>query len=338
MTSQKIDAFRSQVSSLVTDIESGDKEAHDRILGLAEVAGPEFEEAVSDLLDKAVEAEEARRKAALEAETEETDEETSANEEKSEEQANRERREKIAKIFSDRNEPEAAQAIEMELEGLDGQTADWVNKAIYSAMKAEVLNGNDANEYKRLSWARAVAWSHCNAARTIAQTASEEKAETLLGYLVNNIASAMRAVEFRRGTPDQVKEKLVQKAKDLLDRVYFPGYVLGAIERLLDKAQDGETNTVSQILRENSRLASEVYSSEKRALALIDGLKQEAEKTIGTIRVGPMRPGKTQADKAKGVTKSQKLAERVAHDKDYRIKMEGHNPSADSFKKGKKRN
>lgn len=216
---------------------------------------------------------------------------------------------------------------------LTAKTLDWVYRTIADAMRA--VREND-QKWVFHSWVRNAMRTQRDKARGLAQAGSEEKAMVLLNYLEQNVGSVVRMLAFRAGTPEDVKLRLLEKADALLERVYFPAYVIFAIERLIERAEGGENNCVSAYFRRDAETAEIVYGAgeKKRASALIERLKAPAKEAIASVHFGPMRSGKTARERAKMAEREPR--NRSEEDQQYRARMKGHNSAPPKYSSKKR--
>lgn len=311
MNDTQVSVLRNQFARLTTDGE---------IVAFYEDNHSEVEQ-VEELVEKAraafdrLEAKKAKEAKAQVVEQEEAGE----AKEKSEVEANAERRTKIAAIFAAKGFDEAAVAIEQELEVADAKTLSDIVKVLDSAIPEAKLYG----------WAKHYAYIHRNSAKQALDAMAEGTATKLFIWLSAVIGRALRALDLvKSARSDTFKAGLVRQAQERVEEangIRFQGWALAALERLMA----GHDNPVVEALRTDRELAGTVGAAAdgKKAVALINALKERVEKRIAAVHVGPMRPGKTAREHEKD--RDNRKVERSAADAAYRNSMKGHNPSAD---------
>jgi hypothetical protein len=248
-------------------------------------------EEVEDLAAKAADVyDRLKAKKAAEA-TEKVEVHMEAKKAKTEDQANQERRSKIANIFEVKGFDEAAVAVKMDLDGKDAKTLNEVVHVLDDAIPVAELYG----------WAKHYAYVHRNAAKKALDAMAEDTATKLFIWLSAVISRALRVLDsLKNARSDFFREGLVRQARQNLDEangIRFQGWALAALERLMI----GSNNPVVDMLRSDSDLAGSVGAvpDGRKAVALLDAMKNRVENRLASFHVGPMRSGKTQRDHAK---------------------------------------
>ena len=267
------------------------------------------------------------------AETDDDAEEAETEDEKKK----RRNRERLAYVFYKWKCLEAAKAVrEFDLSA-DGKTLAETAKAIRDAID-EV--GNDTLKDERVE---KIAWALFYGAQNRAREIAREKADKFIFDFVRNLQDlkwALQSGDFRRA----------RRIFDWLSKTYFPGYILGAMEKMIDIPG----NTISNLIRDDAEVATSLanVSEGQRAKAITEALKSllaklgvklsELEKEVQLTptyfapKKKTMRRGKTKRDHEAEAAREEPKPDRSEKDREYRNSMKGQNPSAESFKKGKK--
>lgn len=219
---------------------------------------------------------------------------------------------------------DAAIILEMNLNGADDEERAWISMTLSEVMNTTV-NGRLAVN----GWVR-------DAMRTVKNRAVEPKAKMLLGWLIQNTADAIAMLESIASVPNAVKQIKIQKARELLEKVHFPGYVLGCIDWMAMRAKEGE-NYISKLIASYPEMAEVPNMETGRANRIIEIIRQPAEEAIRKVHIhlGPMRTGKTERDRDKD--QDDRKALRAARDAQYRANMKGANPPVDKHGKNKRK-
>lgn len=283
LTETQVRVLRSQFSKLSSD---------EAIVAFVEENRVVMEDGqVVDLADKAAEAYDRleARKAKKAAEQAEQAEQVEVAVEKTEDQANVERRQKIAAIFVAKGYEEAAIAIQMDLNGKDAKTLSEVVKTLDSAIRESELYG----------WAKHYAYCHRNSAKKALDLMAEATATKLFIWLSAVLSRALRALDsLKNARSDSFKEGLVRQARQHLveaDSIRFQGWALAALERLMN----GKNNPISDLFVSDKDIAGTVFAAPdgRKAVALLDAMKNRVEKRLASVHIGPMRSGKTDRDR-----------------------------------------
>jgi len=284
---------------------------------------------VSDLAEKAAEAYDRLDNKKVAEATEKVEVHSEAKKVKTEDQANAERRSKIASIFEAKGFDEAAVAVEMDLDGKDAKTLNEVVHVLDDAIPAAELYG----------WAKHYAYIHRNEAKKVLDAMAEATATKLFIWLSAVISRALRALDsLKNARSESFKEGLVRQARQHLEEanvIRFQGWALSALERLMT----GANNPVVEALRNDPDLAGSVgtVADGRKAVALLDAMKNRVESRLASFHVGPMRAGKTERDHANRggaeAIENQRRARQLERTKDCKA-MKGHNPGVE--KRGKK--
>jgi hypothetical protein len=309
---------------------------------------------VSDLADKAAEAYDRLKTKKVEETIEQVEVQEKADKasSKTEDQANRERRGKIAAIFSSKGYDEAAVAIEQELEGADPKTLDRI-VAVLSPTKTQlrkaqkigdesVIEGGAIVAAGLYGWANHWAYDHRNNALKALNLMAEITAIKLFVWLTTLVSKALRAVESAKNAwSDKFRDGLVRQARQHLEEanvIRFQGWALSALERLMN----GSNNPVFEALRNDPELAGTVGVAPdgRRAVALLDAMKNRVENRLASFHVGPMRSGKTERDHANRggaeAIENQRRIRQLERAKECKA-MKGHNPGVEKRGKGSKK-
>jgi len=235
-----------------------------------------------------------------------------------EKKANKERRQKIAGIFSAKGFADASVAIEMELDGQDGGTLAWIAMILCRDIPAAGLYG----------WAKWHAYQHANRAKDLARVKARETTIQLFSRFIREIQTAQQCLSELNAVPKGVQPKKVSYARKAYERaagIVFRGWALSVIEEMIEESD----NPVSESLREDPELAADVAVApeRRRALRLIESLKEmvrqpleEAEQRIAERR---------QKAKEKETARRERQLARAAQC----LAQKGNNPQVEKGKK-----
>lgn len=198
-------------------------------------------------------------------------------------------RAKIAEYFKVRGLPDAAAAMEADLQIQGTRALVKIIDDLSSAIRETGVTG----PYNHFAWDR-----H-NEARRILVLRNEETAADHFCRLQSLVARGLAALNEAEGSADAFKAKMKRRAQQFLDQakgIIFTRFTLPAIERLIGKTG----NPVAEAINEDIVLGEIVFDAPNgnKARALIDGVIKHLEDEIASVHVGPMRQGKTERDRA----------------------------------------
>jgi hypothetical protein len=170
----------------------------------------------------------------------------------------------------------------------------WIGEALTEAMNETDQNGRVVIH----GWVR-------NIMRTTKNRASADKATSLLRFQIQNVARVVEMLRNTKSLPDNVKAAKLRQAEQLLDKVFFPGYARASIEWMANVAGE-EKNIVSELIAKYPELIDVLQMEQGRANKIIETIRQPGDEAIKNFNfhVGPMRPGKTERDRANKAKKT----------------------------------